>query len=268
MSLYRPRETLRLLNRRDERILQRRLPRDWAERAQLHHQLGEYRKEAALAARARKQYPERPGTLYWYVHAIAALGRVAEVNALIDSALSAPRDPYYTPGTVMHVAAEELRAHGHPAEAMKLLFREIDWYRSTPVVEADSLMHSSNLAYALYLAGRLSEAQPIFLQLAEQPTTQRVFLYGSLGSIAARTGDRVTAQRYLDVLSHLPVADGAGYEAVLARARISALLGDADSALHLLREAVGGQGMDLHTEFDFEQMLNQPAFREFTRPKG
>ena len=56
--------------------------------------------------------------------------------------------------------------------------------------------------------------------------------------------------------------------AIFAQARIVALLGDPECAVRSLREALGGQGRDLHMDADFQGLLSDPGFREFLRPKG
>ena len=267
-ALHRPRETLRLLDIIDQEQRQRGLPANWIVRTILHHELGEHRREAALALRARALYPNRLDNLYACVRALAAEGRIPEVTALLDTALSAPRDPDYTPGGIMLMAAEELRAHGYVAASIPIVQRSIAWYRSTPATEAHPWVHENNLAGALYLAGQWNEARPLFLKLAEEQRAFRAFFYGRLGGIAAHTGDHSLALRYLAMLDSIDIADGPAYEAFLSRARIATLLGDPESALRFLREGVGGQGMDLHADLDFASLEKIAAFREFIRPKG
>ena len=266
-ALYRPREALRLLDRADRAVKQP-LPPDWVFRTILYHEIGEYRKEAALARHARRLHPRKLDAIYAHVRALAATGRVKEVNALLDSALSAERDPFYTPGNLMQIAAEELRAHGYLDASTAAVRRAIEWYSTHPNGSADSTTHSSNLADALYLNGQLREAKELMQRLAAEPSPFRAYLYGRLGAIAAHTGDRATANQYLTALTTLPLADGPESEALMARARITAVLGDDEGALRLLRDAIGGQGTDLHADLDFESLRRNRAFREFITPKS
>jgi hypothetical protein len=266
-ALHRPHETLRLLDRADRAVKQP-LPPNWMFRTILYHEIGEYRKEAALARHARKLHSRKLDALYAEVRALAATGRVKQVNALLDSALSAERDPFYSPGNLMQIAAEELRAHGHFDASTLALHRAIEWYRTHPDASADSMTHAYTLAGALYMDGQLSEAKALMERLAAAPSPFRADLYGRLGAIAARTGDRATAKQYLSALTALPLADGPASEALLARARITAVLGDDEGALRLLRDAIGGQGTDLHADLDFESLRKNRAFREFITPKG
>jgi DNA-binding SARP family transcriptional activator len=266
-TLYRPRETLRLLDRADRAVKQP-LPPNWMFRTILYHEIGEHRKEAALARRARRLHPRKLDAMYAHVRALAATGRVKEVNALLDSALAAERDQFYTPGNLMQIAAEELRAHGYLDASAAALHRAIEWFSTHRDESADSTTHAYSLAGALYMDGQLSEARTLMLHLAAEPSPFRADLYGRLGAIAARTGDRATANHYLTALTALPLADGPASEALMARARITAVLGDDEGALQLLRDAIGGQGTDLHGDVDFESLRKNRAFREFITPKG
>jgi tetratricopeptide (TPR) repeat protein len=269
IELYRPRETLQLLDRLVEvRPDYRDSARYVSWRIGLYHQLGEHRRETVLARKALRGRPGQLSAIYDYARALAATHRTAEVSALVDSALSAPRDDYFTPGSIMWIASEELRAHGEPDAAAAVARRMMEWYESSRATEADTSWHSNNLAFAYYTNGRWGEAKAIYEQIIVAQPSARAYTYGYLGGIAARSNDRNGALRYIVMLDSLDVpAEGPRYEALISRARISALLGDDAGALRALREAVGGQGMDLHADADFASLRNDPAFREFCRPK-
>ena len=86
------------------------------------------------------------------------------------------------------------------------------------------------------------------------------------------TGEPAVGEEgYLDALSRLAVRSEAQPEDVgRSRARIAAALGETERALAFLREGYGGgQGIDLHTDIDFQPAIEANAdFREFVRPKG
>jgi hypothetical protein len=167
----------------------------------------------------------------------------------------------------MMIAATEFRAHGDSAAGAEWLRRASDWYQANPTAEPDSSI--MNLAAALYQSGRLNEAEPLFRKLLLKQPEYAVFNLGALGAIAARRGDRAGAQVFLDSLNALDFHNQLrAYDGMFERARIKALLGDAEGALRLLREANGPQGLDLHAEFDFESLKEHPGFKVFTRPKG
>jgi tetratricopeptide (TPR) repeat protein len=267
-TLYRPRESLQLLDRFDAlRAAEKRRPTGLV-RTELLHQLGDHWPELRVVLQARRDYPRGLQSLYLEVRTRAALGQLRRVRVLLDSALSYPRERNYTPGNLMMIAAVEFRAHGRPAAQKELLRRAIDWYRDNPTAQSDSSI--SYIATALYQAGRWDEAEPLFRKMLVKDSAGAVFYLGALGAIAAQRGDRMmAAQRYADSLDAVRFPNELrAYEGKYERARIKALLGDAQGALQLLREAAGPQGMDLHAEFDFESLLDIPAFKEFTRPKG
>jgi tetratricopeptide (TPR) repeat protein len=270
-ALHRPRETLKVLDRAESQNRRHDgLAPYWSFKAIAYHEAGQHYHELALARRARLVPSQEMSGLYAEIRALAALRRTHQVLALLDRTLSPPRDPHYSPGGIMLVAAQELRAHGDRAASVIALQRAIHWFRSNPPTQIDALAHSAVLADALYLAGDWDEADALLRRVAKgRPDTQRAWIYGQLGAIAVRSGDLAAARQFLASLDRIEIPTyGPAWEVSLARARITALLGDADGAVRILRQGVGGQGMDLHTDVDFEPLRQHSAFREFTRPKG
>ena len=168
----------------------------------------------------------------------------------------------------MQVAAEELAAHGDTAAAAVIARKMLDWYQRSPATELDTTWHNNNLASAYYTNRRWSESRAVYEQIVRTQPGYRAQMYGYLGAIAVHSNDRNGALRYIALLDSLNVpVEGARYEALISRARISALLGDGEGALRSLRDAVGGQGMDLHADADFASLRKDPAFRQFIKPK-
>jgi DNA-binding SARP family transcriptional activator/TolB-like protein len=71
------------------------------------HMLGEHRRELQGARQTRLQHPELL-TLWWEVRALAALGRVDEVERLLQESLSLQPKPGWTAGDVLRNAGAEL----------------------------------------------------------------------------------------------------------------------------------------------------------------
>jgi tetratricopeptide (TPR) repeat protein len=278
--LYLRAETLRWLNRPAAivKLLARAGPSSpyrsdgvqyWALTAESYHQLGRHRRELEIAARMRRYQPARLQGLRVEIRALAALGRTSEVLARLDTAVSFPPDAHVSVGSLMRQTAEELRAHGHAEAASKALDRTIAWHLGRPPEEAEKVNHRFELARALYLAGRLEEAESLFRLLAAQDPNNLPEYEGSLGVIAARRNDRVMAETFLSALERQRLSSTPPPKyAMYAQARIVALLGDPARAVRLLREALGGQGLDLHMDADFAPLANDPEFRAFIRPKG
>jgi tetratricopeptide (TPR) repeat protein len=241
----------------------------WYLLADSYHQLGEHVRELDVARRARRRHPNRPTAVIVEARARAALGDVAGAVALVDTILALPRDGRDTPGTLMLQTAEELRAHGHAAAAAELIDRAIDWFGSLPAAESASLDTRRQFAKAVYDAGRWSRADSLFRQLLKDDRDGVADHRAMLGAIAAHRGDAAEARRCVSVLQELAHSVNRPREdAIFGQARILAVLGDAAQSLRLLREALGGQGQDLHTEADFAGLAADSAFRSFVHPKG
>jgi len=230
------------------------------------HMLGEHRQELRGARQSRQQHPELR-TVWWEIRALAALGRVDEVERLLQQSLALPPHPAFTAGDVLRNAAAELHAHGHAGPADRALEQTLAWYAARPSEEQPR--HRIAVARTRYAAGHWAEARALFEELAdEQP--QNIHLLGHLGTLAARRGDRAEAERISAALasSTQPYLRG-GH--TLWRARIAAHLGEREQALHLLHEAFAqGQpyGLWLHTDPDLDPLRDLSSFRELLRPKG
>ncbi|MGI9182205.1 MAG: tetratricopeptide repeat protein [Longimicrobiaceae bacterium] len=264
----RPREAVDALRQLDR---EQGFLRDWDSSYWLttaQHILGEHRQELKEARKERLRHPDMLSTLFTEVRALAALGRVKEVERLLRESLSLPAQPgYVEPADVMRDAAAELRTHGHADAAARTLDKALAWYRTRPDPERQE--HRAALAQTLYAAQRWEEARALFEELAaEQP--ENIHRLGYLGTLAARRGERAEAERISTMLasSTQPYLLGAH---TLWRARIAAQLGDSEQALLLLREALAqGQPyvLRLHTDVDLDPLRDQRAFRELLRPKG
>jgi predicted Zn-dependent protease len=202
------------------------------------------------------------------IRALAALGRITELDALLDAGLSLPPGhPAGTPGHVMRGAAAELRAHGHDDAAARTLAKALAWYRSRP--EQEQPRHRSAVARTLYDAGQWAEARALLEQLlVEQPGS--IAITGQLGVIAARLGDQAEANRVSVVLAASAQPNLRGTH-TLWRALIASQLGRHEEAVRLLREALSqgtGHGMWLHTDQDLAALRGDGGFEEVVRPAG
>ena len=156
-----------------------------------------------------------------------------------------------------------------PNASTEAFDRAIAWYRARPTDESSSEVRRVDLGFALYYAGRWDEAESIFRTLVAQRPDVPEYL-GPLGMIAARRGDRKSAERIAERLRGIEhFAPAPGQESVVWRARIAALLGDREGSMRLLTDAFGPHGTaSLHGDIDFDPLRDYPPFREFVRPKG
>ena len=230
------------------------------------HQLGEYERELVEARKGRRMYPEIAFPQIREAGALIALGRIDEMEKLIQESLGKSFQ-WGDCGVLMFVSAQELRAHGRREASLKLAGRAYQWAGD----------RQERLPGSLYLAERWEEARTAFEARAkEQPDELR--WQGYLGTLAARRGDRAEALRISEELRRIerPYLYG---ENIYQRARIAAQLGQKDEAVNLLREAIS-QGWSgplvygmfsyanaCHREMDFEPLHGYPAYEELIKPK-
>jgi len=238
----------------------------WDHLAASHHMLGEHEQELRVAQQGFEAFPNEMSTLQDQVEALGAVGRADEINLLLDEALTYSEG---SPGEVMRVAAEELRAHGYSQEASQVLSRALDWYNNRPPSEARSESVRYGVARVHYQAERWGEAERLLEALAAENPDSVSFL-GYLGALAARQGDREKAVRISEKLAETDVRYLLGLNTYW-RASIQALLGERERAVNLLREAhAQGRefGITWHRDINLEPLRSFPPFEELMRPKG
>jgi hypothetical protein len=173
----------------------------------------------------------------------------------------------------MQMAANELRAHGHPAEARGVSEHFVAWLKARPPEEAHTKDRLEDLAEALFLAGGWEEARPIVDTLATR-YSQDTYELGLRGRLAAHRGDTREAERVSALLAALTTPYMLGRQSY-ARAQIAAILGQRERAVALLREAIaqgvfffGTPGTLGDADPELESLRDYPPFQELLRPKG
>lgn len=238
------------------------------------HLLGEHERELAESHRGQ-QYA--PGWLLFMeseVRALAALGRLEDLYGVVDRSLAIPASSGQV-SRVLEQAALALRAHGYKGASIELANRAIDWQRAQ---SQGTTNHSDRFfpGRSLYLAERWEEAARIFEQLAaESPEVQtrppeRAQRLGWVGLCAARRGEAARARAVFDQIGGLtdPYTYG---ERSYWRSRIAAVLGERQTAVDLLRDAIAQGlpfGLHLHHNPDFEALRDYPPFSELMRSAG
>jgi len=241
----------------------------WDNLTKAYHMLGDHERELQEARRGRRQYPESQQALRHELRALAALGRVDEVHALLEESRGLPGTRYrYVEHSRRAVA--ELRVHGYRGAADEIIERALDWLRARLPDEGATSALRRRLAITLYLAERWQEAGEVFDSLAAEFPEDIGYTMGYPGVVAARLGDRETALRYDSALAALdtPFLNGTN---TYWRARVAAVLGDRDRAVELLRAAYAeGYKHDIHVHrnMDFESLYDYASFLELLRPKG
>lgn len=229
-----------------------------------HHMLGDYKKELKVVREGQNYFPDTIGLKVHEVRALAALGRIKEVQNVIEESLTM-KITRTNPGIVMLEASAELRVQGFREEALEIVSMAVDWYKQH-MGEAD---YRYSLAWSLYRAERWQESRTLFEELsAEEP--DNIDFKGYLGILAARRGDEEEAQKISEELKHIdrPYLFGSH---TYWRACISALLGDKQQAVKLLTEAFSqGKSYDTYllNDMNLEPLRDYPPFKELIEPKG
>jgi tetratricopeptide (TPR) repeat protein len=233
--------------------------------ARAHHMMGDYKQELKVVHRARKYYPN--GLMIDEARAMAAMGKIDKVNEVIEKSLEMTSAT--NQGRIMFDAARELREHGHHEAYKELANRAVEWFKERLSKQEITETLRSDYARALYGAERWKEAQDEFKALAEQ-YPDSIGYKGYLGTLAARIGDKATAQQISEELKNIdrPYIMG---EHTYWRACIASLLGEQEQAVALLREALSqGQsyGIGLLRDMDFESLRDYKPFKDLLKPKG
>jgi hypothetical protein len=199
--------------------------------------------------------------------ALAALGRVGEIDGIISEGLTQPGLHAY----VMCETAEELRRHGHREASVAQARRVVEWYANLPLDQRQKPAWRIAYTHSLRHLERWDEARPILDALAREGTGPvNVEALGQAGVVAVHQGDRARAQRLFDELGR--TADSPhqlGYRAYF-RAGIAAHLGDKDRAVELLRLSLAQGGRydyHLHHALELEPLRGYPPFEALIKPK-
>ena len=289
LALNRPRETITALTTLGpDRGLFRGWSVYWFYLTFAHHLVGDHRRELKEALEGRRRHPADFATLAAEVRALAALGRAGDISERLIEAPSFPPQPGWSPADVALIAALELAAHDHRADAPAAGAWAVRWLEGRPAPEAHSVANRFRLALAYYVAGRLDDTRRLLERLASERGAA-VPDYATMRWIAVITGDspdRVTVQGFLGVLAARQErrADALGFDRTLQamsprylygrhtmwRARIHAVLGERDAAVGLVQEAFAQgypRGGVMHLFPSLQSLRDYPPYRELLTPK-
>jgi DNA-binding SARP family transcriptional activator len=272
IAVHRPREALSVLEKlHPERgaLRGRTAYYNWLHMA--YHMTGAHGRELEAARRGRRQYPNNMATLRHELIALAALGRLREINRRLDEIPAVPAHGLQKPGAVMRETALELRAHGYPDGSREVLQRALAWLNSRPPEEQVTEASRFDRLQTLY-ALRQSDAARALAERLVKEYPNNVSYQGMLGALAAVRGDGQGAARADSALAARrgPFVRGMP---TYWRACIAAQRGDRARAVTLLIQA-DAEGLlltlahALHADPSLERLRGYPPFQEFLRPKG
>ncbi len=267
----RPREAVELLRTLDpEHGWVRAFSGYWSVLAQSLHLLGEHKQELEVARRAFEQHPERGAAiLQRQTEALAVLGRIEELNAILDQ-IESDHDVRRVDSALV-VPAEFLIAGGRLEAGRRVAERAIDWFESRPSQEPASRAHKESYGRALFLVEREEDARAVFDRLVDEyPNAMSARAFRAF--VAADGGDTSQASRDADWFErHAPPSMGYRITPSYWHAVISAALGEREQAVGLLRESY--ELGRIHYPYDrvrveFVSLHDYPPFQELMRPKG
>ncbi|MCB2222014.1 MAG: hypothetical protein KQI35_16630 [Bacteroidetes bacterium] len=236
-----------------------------------YHMTGDYQKELEIARDGLSSNPELYSAFYAELRALAALGKMDDINDLLAESLKLPLykrqgwSPGY-PGWLMLMTAQELRAQGYSEDADKVIDRSIKWFLEHTEVEDQSY-----LATAYYVAEQCDESEKLFTELL-QKDPENIEYQGYLGAIAARKGNVQKAEEISDALGRVNQVGSHGLN-IFWRARIAAILGQNDQAVALLQDTFAKgfhnwyYDIPYYEIMDFENLRDYEPFRELIKPK-
>jgi DNA-binding SARP family transcriptional activator len=254
----------------------------WNLLTRCYHAVGDRERELRAARDARRSGMEPMSALWFEIRALAALGRTAEVQAMVDTAVATPREEGPTalqrmvgiarissPAQLMVAAAQELRAHGDEAGAQKTLARALAWYRAQPAHTMKDAGRRFDIAHALYLSRDWAAADTAFRALAAADTSNFYIKLGFLGTIAARRNNVPLAREIIAKFDTLrPTLPQPNAVAGYWQSKISSILGDEQHALVMMADVWPHGAFGIHIDFDYERMWAAKDFRAFIRPRG
>ena len=237
----------------------------WTSLTGTYHRLGDLESELEAFRRMRQLHPESPRTLRAGIRALAASGRIEEVEVRIQEAVQ--RDPWFSG---FRWWFRELRSHGYPEAASDLADRTLEWLEGRTSDWRQDPGQSYVYALLLTQTGRWDESQAILedvLKAIGEDTNaggKRNNAALDLAYVLAMQGHRDQAFR--------AVALTAWSNNLVVRAWVEAALGERERAMELLGENGYTPEMQephgLASSYQFSSLWDYPPFQEFIRPRG
>ncbi|MFC1558995.1 FlgO family outer membrane protein [Gemmatimonadota bacterium] len=242
--------------------------------SQAQHFTGSYRRELKTIRLAQKKLPHeyRSYLPYWEIRALAGLGRLRKVPALIEGYSLLQDDGAYGPARRLLDSGLELRSHGH-RELAEFAFEQcLSWLElRAPQDTSDSRFLKARAHYSLE---QWDKARSLFQSLQyDYPNSLNYNYY--LGAIAVSQGDGSEVERrsrWLESLIDLNSSDKAtlqrSVDARYALAKLAALSGNHDEAIRILSDILGSGILHrlTHVEVALESLIGLPEYDSMVRP--
>jgi tetratricopeptide (TPR) repeat protein len=239
--------------------------------AQAYHMLGRFEEELALARAAKAREPRFYGHWEREVTALAALGRIDEIEGIITESYGL--ETAGAPVRLMDVAAVELSLHGWTDEARVYAERSVDGVEQWPEALRATPTARNIQTNNLRILGRHQEVVRIYDE--QSRAMGEAGLAGRILAMRDRIlmGDTTGALVLVDSARTQPFTvfgetwNNKGAPLYYA-AHILSLLGRGDEAVALLREAMNNGwrlGADEPLQWYWAPIKDHPGFQELVR---
>ena len=230
-----------------------------SELAWTYHDLGDHERELEALNRLRQLDAKSDRTFRARMRALAALGRIEELEAGIPEAVQ--RNPWWSGFEWFG----ELRAHGYPEAASDVADRTLEWFEGRTSDWRQDPGQSYVYAKLLTVAGRWDESQAILedvvLKAVHFPSPQHNNAALELAYVLAMQGQRNQAYRAVGLTRWS--------NDLAVRAWLEAALGERERAMELLQEGGWRPDMDGHNTSYWEDSLKDyPPYQEFIKPRA
>jgi tetratricopeptide (TPR) repeat protein len=237
-----------------------------------YHRLGDYEAERDFAREWRRRDPDAVMARVYELRALAGLGSIADLEA----GLAELRKIEPARGRVFLL--REIEIHGLGDVARREGRRQLAEMHQV-VDEHPDERWRMEYAALLYVTGMLNESRAEYERILEEAafSDNHVYYLGSLGRIAARTGDLEVARGYEKALMDTDWS-GVWYpdlDRLIAyqRAQIAAVLGEQDRAVSILgqtydRGAIYGEAHIESMSPDLDLLRGHPEFQRLSAIRG
>jgi tetratricopeptide (TPR) repeat protein len=265
----RPREAVELLRSMNpERKWLRESSGYWERQYRALMMLEEHEEALEVVVNARR-FLARPGGIWlrWHADVLAAMGQAEDLRTVLDEI-----EATYPEATMAFVEPlEVLHAYGYDDVLRENAARVLEYFEARPESETTRASHRHSYGRALYLAGRLDEAQRVYDQLLEehpgnamQRRTRALF--------SAVRGDTVQARADLEWFEAREVGEWDEPVALRQRAQILGALGDHEGAMELIRQSYQHprrrfDHMD-RLSLNMDPLRDHQPFKDFMKPRG
>jgi tetratricopeptide (TPR) repeat protein len=241
--------------------------------------LQDYETELALARGAPRDYGSREIDVSsldlvrflqeHQIAALAALGRIDELDVLLDTVVARPQS---ADNTLSHIqiAVTELRAHGYRDASLEVAQRMLDWLEARSRGEVGQMEEEITWpwdlnwrAACLFRLERYEEAITVLEEIGRDDRPEDFQGVSLADYISALLGNH---ERGRALLERHPRNDYAP--------AINAVLGGREEAMRLLRESFqewwqrGNRMYAMHRAQSLEPLRGYPPFELFMRPRG